>query len=328
MVIMVTGGAGYIGSHVAKYLLNLGYDVLVLDNLSTGHKQAVDQKAVFKVGNTGDESTLEQIFSQYPITSVMHFAASCYVEESVTEPLKYYQNNVSATVSLLKKMLQYKVYKLVFSSTCAVYGAPEVERIDEETQTQPVNPYGRTKLMAEQAIKDLSSAYGLEFIILRYFNVAGADPSGKLGEYHYPETHLIPNILRHLMGLEKKLIVYGNDYDTKDGTCIRDFIHVCDLAEAHTIALKSLEHSKISNEIYNIGNETGYSINEIIKICEKITNKKAAVIYKAKRKGDPAKLVASSKKFFHDFGWKPRYSIEKIIKTAWTWHSRIPDGFN
>jgi UDP-glucose 4-epimerase len=324
-MIMVTGGAGYVGSHVVKALIPLGYEIIVLDNLSTGYKAAVDKRALFIQGDLKDENILNLIFSTCPIKGVMHFAASCYVGESVVNPIKYYQNNVASSICLFGTMLKYKVSKLVFSSTCAVYGIPYAEKIDETCCPDPINPYGRSKLMIEQIMEDLSSTYDFNFICLRYFNAAGADPTGTIGEHHNPETHLIPNIIYHLLGKRDNITVYGDDYPTNDGTCIRDYIHVNDLANAHILALQSLITGKDHKEYYNVGNDRGYSVKEVIEMCEKISGKKANIIYKSRRKGDPPKLISSSSKIFKALGWKPCYSIQEIIETAWKWHSSYPD---
>ncbi|MGF7185243.1 UDP-glucose 4-epimerase [Desulfitispora alkaliphila] len=319
-MILVTGGAGYIGSHTVKTLVDQGYKVVVIDNLSTGHKAAVDKRAVFIQGDIKDEQIVEYIFSDFDIKCVIHFAANCYVGESVINPIKYYENNVAASICLLKLMLQHKVDKLVFSSSCAVYGNPQVEQIDETCSTNPINPYGKTKLIVEQIIRDLSHAYQLKFILLRYFNVAGADPSGAIGEHHNPETHLIPNILLHLLEKKDRIAVYGDDYPTKDGTCIRDFIHVNDLVEAHVLALQSLINNNHSNECYNVGNQQGYSVNEVIKTCERVTGKEVNAEYKARREGDPPMLISTSEKIQSHLGWRPKHSLKDIVETAWKWH--------
>ena len=275
-MILVVGGAGYIGSHVVKQLLEQKHEVIVLDNLSTGHRKAVDPRAVFIQGDIQDESLLTHIFTTYQVQGVMHFAAHCLVGESVVDPLIYYENNVAATLILLKQMIFHKVKKFIFSSTCATYGIPNVERIDESCPTKPINPYGHSKLMVEQVLSDFSKAYGLSFIVLRYFNAAGADPSGEIGEYHTPESHLIPNILLHLLGKRTNIEIFGNNYETKDGTCVRDYIHVLDLASAHIRALEHLLAARESLALtYNLGNGKGYSVMEVIKMCERVTGNKA-----------------------------------------------------
>jgi UDP-glucose 4-epimerase len=326
-MILVTGGAGYIGSHVVKKLLQQKYKVIVLDNLSTGHVEAVDKRAIFVKENLGNGKVLEKIFSSYPLTGVLHFGASCYVGESVLNPLVYYQNNVAATITLLQKMLKHGLKNIVFSSTCAVYGTPAVKFIDEKTETKPINPYGKSKLMVEQIIADFSKAYGLQYIVLRYFNAAGSGLSGEIGEDHSPETHLIPIILKHLLGQMDKVVIYGHDYQTDDRTCVRDFIHVHDLANAHLLALEQLLKNQTKNEIFNLGHQKGYSVQEIVKTCEKITGKKAIVEFAGRREGDPPRLVACTKKAQSILNWKPAYSIEKIIESAWEWHRNHPHGY-
>ncbi|MED5073192.1 UDP-glucose 4-epimerase GalE [Anoxybacillus geothermalis] len=258
-MILVVGGAGYIGSHLVKELVEKE-QVIVLDNLSTGHRYLVDDRAVFVQGDLGNKADLEPIFEKYPIQAVMHFAANSLVGESVVDPLKYYQNNVAATLTLLETMLKYNVKNFIFSSTAATYGIPNVELITEDCPTNPINPYGRSKLMIEQILADFASAYGLNYVVLRYFNAAGAHESGEIGEDHNPETHLIPLVLQHLLGQRDKISVFGTDYDTPDGTCIRDYIHVTDLAKAHILALEALLSGKKKTAIYNLGNGLGYSV--------------------------------------------------------------------
>lgn len=312
---------------MVKSLLDQSYEVIVLDNLSTGHKSAVDQRAVFIKGDVIEEDKLDEIFERYSIECVMHFAANCYVGESIIKPLKYYKNNVNSSICLLNKMLEHKVTKIVFSSSCATYGTPNVEKIDESCHTNPINPYGRSKLMTEQIVKDISKAHQFDFIFLRYFNVAGADPSGKIGEHHDPETHLIPNILLHLLGKKDRIVIHGDNYPTEDGTCIRDFIHISDLVEAHLLSLESLINNNHRNEIYNVGSNHGYSIKEVIKMCEEVTGKQVNVVHGDRREGDPPKLVASNQKIYRHLGWKPKYPLRDIIKTAWNWHFNNPNGY-
>jgi UDP-glucose 4-epimerase len=326
-MILVTGGAGYIGSHVVKQLLDQNNEVLVLDNLSTGHRQAVDDRAVFWEGDVKDEHTLEQLFSTYTIEGVIHFAAYCLVGESVLQPLKYYENNVAATTILLKVMLRHQIKNLIFSSTCATYGIPDADILHEGCPTNPVNPYGRSKLMSEQILNDFSRAYELSFISLRYFNVAGAHPSGMIGECHESETHLIPNVLLHLLEKQDKVVIFGTDYDTPDGTCIRDYIHVDDLANAHIRALQQLLGGGKITAVYNLGTGSGFSVKEIIEMCEQITGKKANVVYVDRRPGDPGHLVASYEKVNRELGWKPQYTLEDMIRTAWEWHLHHPYGY-
>lgn len=318
-MILVVGGAGYIGSHLVKELIEKE-EVVVLDNLSTGHREAVDIRAIFVEGDLGNEEDLQKVFSEYPIKAVMHFAAYSLVGESVVDPLKYYQNNVAATITLLNVMLKYNVKNFIFSSTAATYGIPDVEIIDEQTKTAPINPYGHSKLMIEQILADFSKAYGLHYVVLRYFNAAGAHESAVIGESHNPESHLIPIILQQLLGQREKVSVFGSDYNTNDGTCIRDYIHVTDLASAHILALVALLTEKKSAEVYNLGNGLGYSVKEVIGTCEKVAGIKANVEMTDRRAGDPARLVASSHKIFSELGWKAERNLEKIITDAWKWH--------
>ncbi|KMJ59025.1 UDP-galactose-4-epimerase [Bacillus sp. LL01] len=320
-MILVIGGAGYIGSHLVKELIKVE-EVLILDNLSTGYKSLVESRATFIKGDLGDENLLNEIFARYSIKAVMHFAANSLVGESVENPLKYYENNVIKTITLLKVMMKHKVNKFIFSSTAATYGVPEVDVIDEKQSTNPINPYGQTKLIIEKVLEDFNNAYGLQFVVLRYFNAAGAHESAQIGEKHDPETHLIPIILQHLLGKREKISVFGTDYPTPDGTCIRDYIHVTDLAHAHIAALNALLTKKKDCAIYNLGNGKGYSVSEVIKTCENVTGRKADINYADRRIGDPAKLVASSDKIYEDLGWKASISLEDIIKSAWKWHAK------
>jgi UDP-glucose 4-epimerase len=318
-MILVVGGAGYIGSHLVEELVKTD-EVVVLDNLSTGHVKAVDPLAVFVKGDLGNEAVLEAVFSTYPIHAVMHFAANSLVGESVIDPLKYYENNVAATLKLLKIMIKYEVKNFIFSSTAATYGIPKDEIINENCETQPINPYGQSKLMVETILEDLAAAYDLRYVVLRYFNAAGASASGKIGEMHDPETHLIPIILQHLLGHREQISVFGDDYDTPDGTCIRDYIHVTDLANAHIAALDSLIHGQNKTAIYNLGNGQGHSVKEVIDTCEKVTGRKAKVVIGERRSGDPASLVASAEKIRKELGWKAERNLEDIISSAWEWH--------
>ncbi|MDN3017889.1 UDP-glucose 4-epimerase GalE [Paenibacillus sp. BSR1-1] len=318
-MILVVGGAGYIGSHLVKDLVEKE-EVVVLDNLTTGHREAVDSRAIFVKGDLGNEEDLQMIFRSYPIKAVMHFAANSLVGESVVDPLKYYQNNVASTLTLLKVMMKFQVKNFIFSSTAATYGIPNVEIIDESTMTAPINPYGHSKLMVEQVLADFSKSYGLNYVVLRYFNAAGAHDSAVIGESHDPETHLIPIVLQQLLGSREKVSVFGDDYDTPDGTCIRDYIHVTDLAAAHILALEALLSGKKSAEVYNLGNGLGYSVKEVIETCEKVTGVKANVEMADRRAGDPARLVASSAKILNELGWKAQRNLEQIIGDAWRWH--------
>ncbi|MBL4950915.1 UDP-glucose 4-epimerase GalE [Neobacillus sp. OS1-32] len=318
-MILVVGGAGYIGSHLVKELVEKE-EVVVLDNLSTGHREAVDNRAIFVKGDLGNVDDLLMVFRSYPIKAVMHFAANSLVGESVVDPLKYYENNVASTIMLLKVMMRFKVKNFIFSSTAATYGIPNVDMIDETTPTAPINPYGRSKLMVEQVLADFSKAYGLKYVVLRYFNAAGAHKSAVIGESHDPETHLIPIVLQHLLGQRDKVSVFGSDYETEDGTCIRDYIHVTDLASAHILALEALLSGEKSAEIYNLGNGLGYSVKEVIETCERVTGLKANIEMADRRPGDPARLVASSQKIDDELGWKAERNLEQIIADAWKWH--------
>ncbi|MBK5484923.1 UDP-glucose 4-epimerase GalE [Peribacillus sp. TH16] len=318
-MILVVGGAGYIGSHLVKELVNTE-EVVILDNLSTGFCSLVDSKAILREGDLGDEAVLNDIFLKYPIKAVMHFAANSLVGESVQDPYKYYENNVASTITLLNTMLKHDVKNFIFSSTAATYGIPNVDIIDEEQPTNPINPYGRSKLMVEQILGDFAHAYGLHYVVLRYFNAAGAHESAEIGESHDPETHLIPIILQHLLGQREKISVFGTDYDTQDGTCIRDYIHVTDLAKAHILALQALLSGKKNTAIYNLGNGKGFSVKDVIDTCEKVTGVKPNIEYADRRQGDPARLVASANKIYEDLGWKAAIDLDEIIESAWKWH--------
>lgn len=321
MSILVCGGAGYIGSHTVKELIEK-YEVVVLDNLSTGYPFLIEERVTFINGDLGDESVLDKVFTEHKIDAVFHFAANSLVGESVQNPLKYYSNNVQATITLLQKMVEYGVGNFIFSSTAATYGMPDTDLITEETPNNPINPYGRSKLMIEQVLEDVVKVHDFQYIILRYFNAAGAHASGEIGESHNPETHLIPIILQHLLGEREKISVFGTDYNTKDGSCVRDYIHVTDLANAHVLAYEGMVNGNVANEIYNLGNGAGYSVKEVIEVCEKVTGKSAIIEYANRRPGDPAVLVASSEKIENALGWKPQYQLEEIVESAWKWHSK------
>ena len=325
--ILVVGGAGYIGSHMCKRLTKHGYLPIVLDNLSRGHEKAV-KWGPFIEGSISDRNILKRVFSEHRIDAVMHYAAYCYVGESVTDPSMYYQNNLADTIGLLSEMVEAEVKKIVFSSSCAVYGEPEEIPITENHPQNPVNPYGRTKYMVEQVLDDFKYAYGVEFVSLRYFNAAGADPEGELGEDHNPETHLIPLAIQAALGKREEIRIYGNDYPTHDGTCIRDFIHVEDLAESHLLALKRLLNEK-GGGTYNLGNGQGYSVREVIDITRRITGKPIRDRVVDRRDGDPAVLVGSSDKAKNELGWNPRFpDLESIVETAWHWHQNHPNGYD
>lgn len=324
--ILVIGGAGYIGSYMCKYLSKNGYNPIVLDNLVCGHRQAV-RWGPFIEGSIEDSKLLRNIFSKYQIAAVMHFAAFCYVGESVAEPAKYYRNNVLNTVNLVEVMLESHVPNLIFSSSCAIYGEPVEIPITERHSQKPINPYGRTKLMVEQILKDLNSAYGIKYVSLRYFNAAGAEPDGELGEDHNPETHLIPLVLQTALGQRETINILGDDYPTIDGTCIRDYIHIDDLAQAHLLALESLLNGFSMRE-YNLGNGTGYSVKKVIEVARNITGKTIPSKIVDRRPGDPAVLISSSQKALKELGCKPNFSdLKTIIETAWTWHKSHPDGY-
>ncbi|MFJ8259751.1 UDP-glucose 4-epimerase GalE [Peribacillus asahii] len=321
-MILVIGGAGYIGSHIVKELVK-STKVVILDNLSTGHGWAVDNNAIFIQGDLGKEEDLEKVFSTYSIDAVMHFAANSLVEESVINPWKYYENNVTATLTLLKIMMKYDVKNFIFSSTAAIYGIPKEDFLTEQSLTNPINPYGRSKLIIEQILEDFSQAYGMHYVVLRYFNAAGAHESSSIGESHDPETHLIPIILQHLLGKRKKVSVFGSDYNTRDGTCIRDYIHVTDLAHAHILSLNALLTGKKQTATYNLGNGTGYSVKEVIEACEAVTGRQATIEYVERRMGDPSQLIASSEKINRELGWKAKIKLPEIIESAWSWHKKM-----
>lgn len=315
--ILVMGGAGYIGSHTVKHLLDNGYNVVVADNLIYGHMEGVDKRAKFVHADLLDTLSLERLFHDNPIDAVIHFAAFAYVGESVADPEKYYYNNVIGTVNLLHTMLARNVKKIVFSSTCATYGEPQYTPIDERHPQSPINPYGRTKLMIEQIFADYERAYGLQHIALRYFNAAGCSKDGNIGESHTPETHLIPLVLKAITGERPCIKVFGTDYDTPDGTCIRDYIHVEDLALAHRLAVEKLGEY---NGCINLGTGIGTSVKEIITAAEEVSGKKCPVEYTKRRAGDPARLFANNTKAREILGWQPKYTnIKDIIQTAWNW---------
>ena len=321
--ILVTGGSGYIGSHTVKALQKVGYEVLILDNLVYGHKDIAETLgAELIVGNTNDRDLLDQLFSDRPISAVMHFAAYAYVGESVTQPDKYYRNNVVGTLTLLEAMVAANIKAFVFSSTCATYGVPQQTPITEDHPQAPINPYGATKLMVERILQDFDVAYGLKSVIFRYFNAAGADPNGVIGEDHNPETHLIPLILLTALGKRDAITIYGSDYPTPDGTCLRDYIHVTDLAEAHVLGLQYLLNSKKS-EIFNLGNGNGFSVKEVIDTAKQVTSKPIKVLFGDRRAGDPPALVGSSEKAKKILNWQPKYAdLNLILQHAWQWHQK------
>ncbi len=317
--ILVCGGAGYIGSHMVKMLLEQGFEVTVLDNLSTGHAEAVGE-AELVACDLLDGAELERVFARRRFDAVMHFCALSLVGESVRQPLDYYRNNVGGTLSLLETMRRHSVERLVFSSTAAIFGEPDQALIDETHPARPINPYGRSKWMVEQMLTDSATAFGLRSVSLRYFNAAGASPSGEIGESHDPETHLIPNVLKSVQAGGASLKVFGNDYPTPDGTCVRDYIHVDDLAAAHLAALTWME-SQEGAAVFNLGNGRGFSVLEVIEAAGRVTGQPIAYEVQDRRPGDPAVLVAASDRAQRELGWQPRYrDIEAIIETAWRWH--------
>lgn len=321
MAVLVCGGAGYIGSHVNKQLSKEGYETVVFDNLIYGHREAV-KWGYFVQGDLKNIDEIEAVFQKHNIEAVFHFAAYAYVGESVEEPEKYYYNNVANTLNLLHVMKKYGCNKIIFSSTCATYGEPERVPITEDMQQSPINPYGASKLMVERIFQDYSKAYDLKFVVLRYFNAAGADPEGEIGESHTPETHLIPLVLDAASGKRQDIKVFGTDYDTPDGSCIRDYIHVYDLATAHLLALHYLDEGKESN-FFNLGNALGTSVLEVVESVKKVTNRKFRVTMTDRREGDPAKLVGSSEKAQKVLGWEPVYGdIDTIVEHAWKWHEK------
>jgi len=327
MNILVCGGAGYIGSHVTRALLDAGENVVVVDNLVTGHVDAVDERAKLEIGDLRDDKFLDRVFITHKVDGIIDFAAYSLVGESVGEPLKYFENNFYGTLCLLKAMKKYDINNIVFSSTAATYGEPENTPILESDKTMPTNPYGESKLAVEKMFKWCDNAYGLKYTVLRYFNVAGAHPSGEIGEDHNPETHLIPIILQVALGKREKIGIYGEDYPTPDGTCIRDYIHVMDLADAHILALKRLM-SGGNSETFNLGNGEGFSVKEVIEVTRKVTGHSIPAEVSPRRAGDPAKLVASSEKAMKILDWKPKYnSLEKIIESAWNWHKNHINGY-
>lgn len=327
MSVLVCGGAGYIGSHCVYELIERGENVVVVDNLQTGHKQAIHPEARFYQGDIRDFEFLDKVFKENEIDAVIHFAANSLVGESMQIPLKYYNNNVYGTQVLLEAMVANDVKRIVFSSTAAVYGEPECVPILENDRTKPTNTYGETKLAMEKMMKWADVAYGIKYIALRYFNVAGANKNGLIGEDHNPETHLIPLILQIPLGKREKIMVFGDDYQTKDGTCIRDYIHVIDLIDAHILAMNKLRKG-YDSDVFNLGNGSGFSVKEMIEAAKKVTGCDIPVEITGRRSGDPAVLVASSKKARKILGWTPKFTnIEEVIRSAWNFHSTHKDGF-
>ena len=321
--VLITGGAGYIGSHVVKRLLERGIETIVLDNLQTGHREAV-VGGTYIQGDMGDERILKEIFAGHEIDSVIHMAADCLVGDSTKNPLKYFNNNVNKGLKLLGEMVERRVNKMVFSSSAAVYGNPSRVPIEENSPALPINPYGETKLIFEKILESCKVAHGLQYISLRYFNAAGADPDGLIGEDHHPETHLIPTVLRALLRKGRKDSIFGTDYDTPDGTCIRDYIHVDDLANAHILALEYLLEKEKSN-IFNCGYGHGYSVRDVVKEVKEVTKIDFSVEETGRREGDPPVLVSDNSKIKDKLSWKYNYdNLAYIIKTAWEWEMKLP----
>jgi UDP-glucose 4-epimerase len=321
MKVLVVGGAGYIGSVCAELLLDEGHEVAIFDNLSEGHRRAVDPRAKFTQGDLADRDQIEAELSSVHPDAVMHFAASALVAESMRDPSKYFRNNIFNGLNLLDAMLATQVNRIVFSSTCAIFGPPERLPIDEAAPARPINPYGESKLAFEKILRWYGQIYDLKFVSLRYFNAAGA--SEKFGEDHRPETHLIPNILKVALGQKPHVEIYGTDYKTPDGTCIRDYIHIVDLSQAHILALNAAK-----SEFYNLGTGGGTSVREVIDACRRVTGRKIKTVEKRRRAGDPLRLIASSEKIGKKLGWRPQFqSLDAIIESAWKWYQKFPHGY-
>lgn len=327
MTIMVLGGAGYIGSHTVYALIEQGMDVVVVDNLETGHIEAVHKDARFYQGDIRNREFIDSVFDKEHIDAVIHFAANSLVGESMTDPLKYYDNNVNGTKVLLQSMVAHNIKKIVFSSTAATYGEPDRVPILETDRTEPTNTYGETKLSMEKMFKWTDVAHGVKYVSLRYFNACGAHESGQIGEAHSPETHLIPLVLQVPLGQREAINIYGDDYPTEDGTCIRDYIHVTDLAQAHILAVEYLMKGNDSN-VFNLGNGVGFSVKEVVEVARKVTGHAIPAVITERRAGDPARLIASSEKAREVLKWNPQHAkLEEIISSAWKWHSTHPKGY-
>ena len=321
MKILVVGGAGYIGSVCAELLLDQGHGVTIFDNLSEGHRRALDPRVEFVEGDLEDRQSIERTLAKQRPDAVMHFAANALVGESMQNPSKYFRNNISNGLNLLDGMISSGVKKMIFSSTCAIFGPPERVPIDETTPTRPINPYGESKLAFEKILRWYGEIHGLKFVSLRYFNAAGA--SAKFGEDHRVETHLIPNVLKVALGQKPNVEIFGTDYETPDGTCIRDYIHILDLARAHILALNSAK-----SDFYNLGTGGGASVREVIDSCRKITGRNIGIVETPRRPGDPPRLIASSEKIKRELGWQPQFqSLDTIIESAWKWHQKFPRGY-
>lgn len=327
MTVLVLGGAGYIGSHAVDQLITKGYDVAVVDNLKTGHKESLPDKAHFYQGDIRDKAFMEDVFTKENIEGVIHFAASSLVGESMGIPLDYFNNNVYGTQVVLEVMEKYNVKSIIFSSSAATYGEPKFIPIEETAATNPESTYGETKLMMEKMLKWCDKAYGMRFVALRYFNVAGAKLDGTIGEDHNPESHLLPIILQTALGQREKFTIYGEDYETPDGTCIRDYVHVVDLIDAHILALEYLQAGNSSNT-FNLGSSTGFSVKQMLEAAREVTGKEIPATVVSRRAGDPSTLIAASDKAREVLGWKPQYTdVNKIIESAWNWHVKHPEGY-
>lgn len=325
MKILITGGAGYVGSACLRHLGRKGYDVIAYDNFVEGHPSAVTPHPYVE-GDIADTDLLTKTLEEFGADAVMHFAAATNVGESVTNPEYHWRNNVGGSLSVLNAMRRAGVRRMLFSSTSSTYGLSERVPMDEETPQIPLNPYARSKLSVEWMIRDFAHAYGLGFTLLRYFNAAGADPSGEFGEYHEPETHLIPRVLEVALGRREAIEVYGTDYNTPDGTCLRDYVHIEDLAQAHRLAIEATDEQ--TDAVFNIGTGTGYTVREVIEACRRVTNRDIKVVDAPRRAGDPTALVCDPGKLVRELGWAPEYdALEDIVKTAWVWHSRYPEGY-
>ncbi|XYG87906.1 UDP-glucose 4-epimerase GalE [Heyndrickxia coagulans] len=328
MSILVLGGAGYIGSHAVYQLIDQKYDVVVIDNLQTGHRAAIHPKAKFYEGDIRDRAFMQEVFGKEKIDAIIHFAANSLVGESMEQPLKYFDNNVYGTQIVLEMMKEFHVPHIVFSSTAATYGEPERVPITETMPTVPTNTYGETKLTMEKMMKWCEKAYGIKYVALRYFNVAGARSTGEIGEDHHPETHLIPVVLETVLGKREAITIFGEDYDTKDGTCVRDYIHVEDLIDAHILALQYLQNGGAS-DVFNLGSSNGFSVKEIVDTVREVTGRGFNVKIGDRRAGDPSTLIASSDKAKRVLGWNPKKTdIRQIIKDAWNWHESHPNGYD
>lgn len=326
MKVLVTGGAGYIGSHVVSLLLEKGYEVVVFDNLSSGHVEALSNNVEFVEGDLLNKDDLESCFNNHQFDGILHFASLIRVEESMKDPFKYFNNNYVGTINLVEQAVEHKVLKFVFSSTANLYDQPQHVPISETEEVIPGSVYGETKMLGERLLNWADQVYGLKYCALRYFNASGADPRGHIGEDHNPETHLIPRVLFVPLGKLDKVYIYGNDYDTPDGTAIRDYIHVMDLAKAHILALEVLSESK--SRVYNLGSGSGYSVREIVNLAEKVTNFNIPTTETPRRPGDLPILIADNSLIQRELGWKPEYDLQGIIETAWQWHRTHPEGFN